>query len=167
MGCTFSGGYRASILMPVCAAAVAVAGALVAAVPAHADGDQGGALLGQINATRAANGCGPVAPNPQLTAAATRHATDMLTTGVRSHTGSDGSSVVQRATDAGYAPYSSVGEVVFWSTGYSNDPAHAVNWWMNSPPHRAVITDCGMTEAGFASVSSGDRVIAAGEFGRK
>ncbi|MGA5463309.1 CAP domain-containing protein [Mycobacterium sp. NPDC050041] len=153
--------------MPVCAAALALAGALVAAVPANADGGQGGALLGQINATRAANGCGPVAPNPQLTAAANRHATDMLASGVRSHTGSDGSSVVQRVTDAGYAPYAAVGEVVFWSTGYSDDPAYAVNWWMNSPPHRAVITDCGMTEAGFSSVSSGDRVIAAGEFGTK
>ncbi|MEV3902656.1 CAP domain-containing protein [Mycobacterium sp. NPDC050551] len=153
--------------MPVCAAALALAGALVAAVPANADGDQGGALLGQINATRAANGCGPVAPNAQLTAAANRHAIDMLASGVRSHTGSDGSSVVQRVTDAGYAPYAAVGEVVFWSTGYSDDPAYAVNWWMNSPPHRAVITDCGMTEAGFSSVSSGDRVIAAGEFGTK
>jgi uncharacterized protein YkwD len=153
--------------MPVCGAALTAFASLLAAAPAQADGDQGGALLSHINATRAANGCGPVAPNAELTAAATRHATDMLATGVRSHTGSDGSSVVQRATDAGYAPYAAVGEVVFWSTGYSNDPAHAVNWWMNSPPHRAVITDCGMTDAGFSAVSSGDRVIAAGEFGKK
>ena len=78
---------------------------MIAAVPANAYGDQGGAVLGQINATRAANGCGPVAANPQLTASAARHANDMLANGVQAHTGSDGSSLVQRVTDAGYAPY--------------------------------------------------------------
>ena len=62
-----------STLLPVYAAAVTVFGSMIAAVPAQADGgDQGGAVLNQINATRAANGCGPVAANPQLTAAKRR-----------------------------------------------------------------------------------------------
>ena len=66
---------------------------MLAAVPAQADGgDQGGAVLSQINATRAANGCGPVAANPQLTAAAARQANDVLENGAVGHTGSDGSS---------------------------------------------------------------------------
>ena len=158
-------GCRKSTLAPVGAIIVVGVGTMMAAAPAAAD--RGGALLGQINATRALNGCGPVTANPQLTAAAARHATDMLANGVRGHVGSDGSSVVQRTTDAGYAPYAAVGEVVFWSTGYNDDPAHAVTWWMNSPPHRALIIDCGMTDAGFSAVSAGDRVTAAGEFGRR
>ena len=109
--------------MPVCAAAVTVFGSMLAAVPAQADGgDQGGAVLSQINATRAANGCGPVAANPQLTAAAARQANDMLENGVAGHTGSDGSSLVQRVTDAGYAPYAAVGEIVFWGTGSERQP---------------------------------------------
>lgn len=124
-------------------------------------------MLDQINATRAANGCGPVAANPQLTAAAARHANDVHITGTMGHTGSDGSSVVQRVTDAGYAPYAAVGEVVFWGTGANGSPAAAVNWWMNSPGHRAIITDCGFTEAGFSAVSSGGKMTAAGEFGKK
>ena len=112
--------------------------------PARADGgDQGGALLDQINATRAANGCGPVAANPPLTAAAARQANDMLANGVADHTGSDGSSLGQRVTDAGYASYTDVGEVIFWGTGFGAVPAAAVTWWMNSPGHRAIITDCG------------------------
>ncbi|WP_231988630.1 CAP domain-containing protein [Mycobacterium sp. 1274761.0] len=148
-------------------AVATVLGSAFAPVLAHADIDNGSDLLNQINATRAANGCGPVAPNPELTASATRHATDMLHNGVREHVGSDGSTVVQRATDAGYTPYAAIGEVVFWSTGYGNDPANAVNWWMNSPGHRAIITNCSLTEAGFSEVSSGDRTTAAGDFGTK
>ena len=138
-----------------------------AAAPAQAFGDEGGAVLNQINATRAANGCGPVVASPTLTAAAARQANDMLANGVRNHTGSDGSSVVQRVTDAGYSPYSKLGEVIFWGTGLGGAPAAAVDWWMNSPGHRAIITDCAMTDAGFAVVSSGDRMTAAGDFAKK
>ena len=91
---------------------------------------------------------------------------DVLDNGAMSHTGSDGSSPVQRVTDAGYAPYAALGEVVFWGTGSSGTPEAAVSWWMNSPGHRAVITDCGYTDAGFSAVSSGDMMTATGDFGR-
>ena len=155
-------------LLPICAAAVTVFVPILAAAPAEADGgDQGGAVLSQINATRAANGCDPVAANPQLTAAAARQANDMLDNGVVSHTGSDGSSLVQRVTDAGYAPYAMLGEVIFWGSGAGVVPAAAVAWWMNSPDHRAIITDCELTDAGFSAVSDGDKMTAAGDFGKK
>jgi uncharacterized protein YkwD len=158
---------RAWTWLSVCAAGVTVFGPMLAPAQAKADGgDQGGAVLSEINATRAANGCGPVAANPQLTAAAARHANDVLENGTLSHTGSDGSSLVQRVTDAGYAPYAAIGEVVFWGTGSSGSPAAAVTWWMNSPGHRAIITDCGFTDAGFSAVSNGDKMTAAGDFGR-
>ena len=136
-------------------------------LPRTAQADEGGTLLSQINATRAANGCGPVAANPQLTASAARHANDMLENGVADHTGSDGSSLVQRVTDAGYTSYAKLGEVVFWGTGSAGTPATAVTWWMNSPGHRAIITDCGLTEAGFSAVTNGDKMTAAGDFGTR
>jgi uncharacterized protein YkwD len=159
---------KVSTLIPACAAAVTLGVPVLTALPAEADGgDQGGAVLNQINATRAANGCEPVAANPQLTAAAARQANDMLDNGVVSHTGSDGSSLAQRVTDAGYAPYAAVGEVVFWSTDPSSAPVTAVDWWMNSPGHRAIITDCALTDAGFSAVSNGDEMTAAGDFGTK
>jgi uncharacterized protein YkwD len=169
---------RASASLLAYAAAMTVFGSVLAAVPAQADGvgespygpvggDQGDAVLSQINATRVANGCGPVAANPQLTASAARHANDMLENGVADHTGSDGSSLAQRVTDAGYAPYANIGEVVFWGTGSAGTPDTAVSWWMNSPGHRAIITDCGLTEAGFSAVSDGNKMTAAGDFGKK
>jgi uncharacterized protein YkwD len=150
------------------ASAATVVGALLAAAPAHAGGDQGAAVLNQINVTRAANGCGPVAANPQLTASATRQANDMLMNGVQGHTGSDGSSPAQRIRDAGPASYTRINEIVFWSTGPGGGtPAAAITWWMNSPRHRAVITDCALTDAGFSAVSSGDRFTVAGDFGKR
>lgn len=158
---------KPSTLIPAYAAAIAVFGSVLAAVPAQADGDQGGAVLDEINATRAANGCGPVAANPQLTASAERQARDMLDNGVQAHTGSDGSSLAQRVTDAGYTSYADLGEVIFWGTGSLGNPATAVNWWMNSPGHRAIITDCGLTEAGFSAVSNGNKMTAAGDFGTR
>ena len=86
---------------------------------------------------------------------------------MQAHTGSDGSSVVQRVTDAGYTSYRDLGEIVFWANGPGGSPAAAVNWWMNSPGHRAVITDCGLTEAGFSAVRSGSMLTVAGDFGTK
>ncbi|MCV6980542.1 CAP domain-containing protein [Mycolicibacterium pulveris] len=135
--------------------------------PAQASGDEGDAVLDLINATRAANGCGPLALNPQLTAAAARHALDVLHNGAEGHVGTDGSSISQRVRDAGYATNGSVGEVVFWGTGAARNPAAAVQWWMNSPGHRAIITDCGFTEAGFSAVSNGRKMSAAGDFGKR
>jgi uncharacterized protein YkwD len=146
---------------------VAAVAAAVDAAPAHADGDQGNAVLNQINAARAANGCPPVAANPQLTASAARQANDMLQHGVQGHTGSDGSSLAQRVTAAGYTPYSNLGEVVFWGTGAASTPGAAVNWWMNSPGHRAIITNCALTDAGFSAVSNGTKMAVAGDFGEK
>nr|WP_090274465.1 CAP domain-containing protein [Mycolicibacterium komanii]CRL67384.1 Cysteine-rich secretory protein family protein [Mycolicibacterium komanii] len=157
---------KSSVLFSICAGALAVCAPLVAG-PAQADGADDGALLNEINATRAANGCGPVAGNPQLSAAAARQANDMLAHNVQSHTGSDGSSAGQRINAAGYTTYSKAGEIIFWSTGVGAVPAEAVNWWMNSPGHRAIITDCSMTEVGVAVVRNGPRAAAVGEFGSR
>ena len=158
---------KRTALLPVCAAAMMVTGSLLAATPVQADGDEGGAVLTHINAMRAASGCGPVAFNPQLTASAVRQAYDMLENGVRGHTGSDGSSPAQRVTAAGYGPYAELGEIVFWSVGPGGTPAAAVSWWMNSPGHRAIITNCQFTEAGFSAVRDGAKMTAAGDFGKK
>jgi uncharacterized protein YkwD len=169
---------KVTALLPACAAAIMVAGSVLAAGPALADGgvgslrtpiggDQGAAVLNQINTTRAANGCGPVAVNPQLTMSAARQANDMLEHGVQGHIGSDGSSPTQRVKDAGYASYANLGEIVFWSTGPGGGPGAAITWWMNSPRHRAIITDCGFTDAGFSAVSNGDKFTVAGDFGKK
>jgi uncharacterized protein YkwD len=159
---------KAATRVAVYAAAVTVFGPMLAAVSAQADGgDQGGAVLSQINVTRAANGCGPVSANQQLTASAARQANDMLENGAQGHVGSDGSTLAQRVTQAGYTSYAKLGEIVFSSTGPGGTAAAAVTWWMTSPGHRAIITDCELTDAGFSAVNNGDKITVAGDFGRK
>jgi uncharacterized protein YkwD len=159
---------KASTRVALYAAAVTAFSPMFAAVPAQADGgDQGSAVLSQVNVTRAANGCGPVTANQQLTASAARHANDMLANGAQGHIGSDDSTLVQRVTEAGYTSYAKLGEIVFSSTGSGGTAAAAVLWWMNSPRHRAIITDCELTDAGFSAVKDGDKITVAGDFGRK
>ncbi len=107
--------------------------------------------------------CGPINDDPRLTVAAQRHADDMLKSGVGGHVGSDGSSPQARIADAGYrATYT--GEIVYWGTGSAATPSVAVDQWMQSPPHRAIILNCAFTAAGFATALDGNKMTAVGDF---
>ncbi|MFA5711302.1 CAP domain-containing protein [Mycolicibacterium sp.] len=142
----------------MCPAVFLVVGAL-AGSPAHADD----ALLQGVNGLRP--GCPPIVADPRLSAAAQRHANDMLATGVGGHAGSDGSSPRARITAAGYTAPGSTGEIVFWGTGAAANSASALDWWMNSPPHRALIVNCAFTAAGVATARNGTKLTAVVEFG--
>lgn len=107
--------------------------------------------------------CGTMADDPRLTASAQRHANDMLQNGVNGHSGSDGSSPHSRITDAGYrARYT--GEIVYWGTGSNASPSVALDMWMGSPPHRAIILNCAFTAAGFATAWDGNKMTVVGDF---
>lgn len=67
----------------------------------------------------------------RLAKAAKLHAADMSASNRMSHTGSNGSTMGQRAHRAGYL-WSMVGENVAW--GYSDIPS-VVDGWKNSPGH--------------------------------
>jgi uncharacterized protein YkwD len=73
----------------------------------------------------------PIAWNAQLDAAATRHSRDMVAKNFFDHTGSDGSTVGTRATDAGYK-WSGVGENI---AAGQNSVASAMNSWQGSEGH--------------------------------
>jgi uncharacterized protein YkwD len=105
-----------------------------------------------------------IGDDPGLTAAAQRHANDMLKTGVGGHIGSDGSSPQARITDAGYARSGYTGEIVYWGTGSLGTPSAALDAWMESPPHRAIIVNCAFTAGGFAVASDGNKMTAVGDF---
>ncbi|MFK8328445.1 CAP domain-containing protein [Pseudomonas sp. BJa5] len=115
-------------------------------------------ILSLINQKRVAAGCKEVFGNGQLWTAADRHANDMaykkahLQTGTDGHTGTDGSRPEQRITQAGYTPYSRIGEIIYWKDNNlsQNEEVATVDWWMNSPPHRAIMLDCQFTDAGVA-----------------
>jgi uncharacterized protein YkwD len=103
-------------------------------------------VLALVNEERAAEGLAPLQRNAELDAAAAGHAADMRANGFFSHTGSDGSNVGQRASQAGY-DWSRVGENIAW--GYPTAAA-VMDGWMNSEGHRANILNAGYTEIGLA-----------------
>lgn len=78
-----------------------------------------------------------VSPEPRLTQAAQSHAEDMAENNYLSHTGLDGSSVADRALDAGYN-YAFIAENI--AQGFYSEEA-VMEAWMNSPGHAANILD--------------------------
>jgi uncharacterized protein YkwD len=129
-------------------------------VPARAD-NPGTAVYNGVSQLRQA--CGVLGDDPRLTAAAQRHANDMLRNGVNGHIGSDGSSPQVRITDAGYRSRYS-GEIVYWGTGSAASTNTALDMWMQSPPHRAIIMNCAYTAGGFATAWDGNKMTAVGDF---
>jgi len=95
-------------------------------------------MLALINAERANVGLSPLTPNYALETAAGWHSDDMALGSFISHTGSDGSSYWERDLRAGYTGRWG-GEIIYAGSGANNSPERAVAWWMNDPPHKAVI----------------------------
>ncbi|MBV9512983.1 MAG: CAP domain-containing protein [Mycobacteriaceae bacterium] len=148
---------KAAGALPVCL--VGLLG-IVGAHPAHAD-DRGTTVYDGVNRLRP---CAPLSYDPRLSAAAQRHADDMLRNGVDGHTGSDGSSPQGRIADAGYGQTAGSGEIVDWGTGALATPAAALDLWMKSPGHRSIIVNCAFTAGGFATASDGNKMTAVGDF---
>ncbi len=120
--------------------------ALLAGCSFVAPPSQATELLGLVNRARSTpRSCGstayaaapPLTLDTRLTRAAHLHSRDMETTGTFSHTGSDGSTVGERATAQGYA-WSRIGEDIAVGFGSS---ASVVTAWLNSPGHCANIMD--------------------------
>ncbi|TXA43084.1 CAP domain-containing protein [Mycobacterium tuberculosis variant bovis] len=118
---------------------------------------------GWIDGIASGVGASRIAEDPRLTEAAQQHADDMLRNGVNGHIGSDGSSPQARIAAAGYRSRYS-GEIVFWATGSAATPGEALDMWMQSPPHRAIILNCGFTAGGFATARDGNKMTAVGDF---
>jgi uncharacterized protein YkwD len=86
-----------------------------------------------LNGVRSADGAGSVTHDARLGVAARRHANDMAANNVWGHIGSDGSTVGERVTDAGYI-WNVVGENV--ARGHPDEQA-VLDGWMGSSGHRA------------------------------
>jgi uncharacterized protein YkwD len=84
--------------------------------------------------------------NNKLAVAALRHSADMASHAAFSHTGTDGSTVGTRITQAGYT-YRAYGENI--AVGYPT-VANVVQGWMNSPGHCLNIMNGVFTEIGAA-----------------
>ena len=99
------------------------------ATPA-ADNTTFGALLNNV---RMANGAGTVAFDGRLATAAQRHADDMRDNAFFDHTGSDGTTVGDRVTAAGYT-WATVGENI---AVVQQSETEVMTDWTNSPGHHA------------------------------
>jgi len=134
----------------------------VAGFPARAD-DFRAAIYSGVSDLR--QSCGVIGDDPRLTAAAQRLADDLVINGVDGgHIASDGSSPRARILDAGYIRPGNVSEIIYWGSGSHANPSAALEWWMQSPPHRAAILDCTFTAVGFAIAWARNTVIAVGDF---
>lgn len=108
-------------------------------------------MLDHVNAQRAANGVGPLSLCGTLGVAAQRHSDDQAARATMTHTGSDGSTLGDRAGRAGYVGWTGLGENVAY--GYGTVDA-VMSGWMNSPGHRANLLSAGYTHVGFGRTSS-------------
>lgn len=111
-----------------------------------------------VSGFRAEHGLGPVRVNAKLELAAERHAQDMAKRGFFSHTGSNGSSLGQRAKRAGYR-YCLIAENI--AKGQKS-AAEAMQAWVNSQGHRKNMLQRKIREIGVARASGNVWVMVVG-----
>jgi uncharacterized protein YkwD len=114
-------------------------------------------LISHTNAFRHQEGRPPVAPNPQLTAAAQDFATFMARTGQFSHT-ADGQTPEVRAKAHGYDPCL-IAENIAYQHHSGGFTAEALaqgffEGWQHSPSHRENLLDPAVTETGVGVAQS-------------
>lgn len=109
------------------------------AVPGATDG-----LLAAINRARRDRGLAAVTIAPELSAAATDHAGEMVARGFVGHRSPDGAQVGDRAGRRGYA-FRAIGENI--ASGQET-PEAVVQGWTDSPGHARVMFDPGFREIG-------------------
>lgn len=120
--------------------------------PATAQPAWVGEMLSRINAERAAVGAAPLSLCATLMTAAQLHSQDQAARSTMSHTGGNGSSMVQRAEAAGYRGWTSLAENV--AMGYPGVDA-VMDGWMGSSGHRANLLAASTQHVGVGRAASG------------
>lgn len=109
-------------------------------------------LIDLINTERSSRGLAPLTLSPLLMQVAEAHSQDMVNRNFFSHTNPDGLGPYERISNAGYNA-SDWGETI--GGGYTTPQQAMFNGWMNSPGHRAILLDSGLTEIGIGYVTGG------------
>jgi hypothetical protein len=108
-------------------------------------------MINRINAARAGRGLPALAYNQRLSDAALGHAQDISRraglSSANCHTGSDGSTIIDRQRAAGYYA-TRFSEIVGW--GFNGDASQMMAWWLASPPHANTIFNDDFTDVGIA-----------------
>ena len=101
-------------------------------------------LLAYINLARSINSLRPLRYVHELSVAAQRHTEDMANSNGTGHVGSDNSSPALRIQESGY-PGGYGGEATAWGM---DDPIEPVEFWLNSPGHRAILLHPAVSDVG-------------------
>jgi uncharacterized protein YkwD len=133
------------------------------------------ATLCTLNAERARHSLPRLKLNKQLSAAARRHARDMVRRDYFAHDSLGGGTFVDRIRQSGYmkgARSWSVGENLAWGSHERSAPRAITAMWMDSAGHRANILSPAFREVGIgfahgAPGASGPAATYATEFGTK
>jgi uncharacterized protein YkwD len=148
--------------------AVTTAGALLAVSPvAHADNKRLNAgVVSNIYTAQHQNGCRTEpALDGQLVDAARRHALDVVAhPDVNSDVGSDGSTVQDRARDAGFP--GRVAETIAINPALAISGIEVLNQWWSDPVSRATMQDCSNTSLGVWSENSIARTVVVAVYGQ-
>lgn len=121
-------------------------------------------MLTMVNAARERVGCAAVELDGRLTAAATKHSTDMAGNDYFSHTGRNGSSFSDRTQAEGYPTPRSENIAAGETTAQTT-----FTQWMDSSGHRRNILDCSVKDMGLGVATdpgSTYRTYWTQEFGR-
>ena len=117
-------------------------------------------VLTLTNRRRAAAGLRPLRWDTRMADLARQRAAYMANTGEFSHTQSNGTDVFDLIASGGIRWYGA-GEIIAWNTAAALDysAAFAVQGWMGSPSHRAIVMSNGYNYVGFglAIASNGQR----------
>jgi uncharacterized protein YkwD len=133
------------------------------------------ATLCTLNAERARHGLRRLKLNKKLSAAARRHARDMVRRDYFAHDSLGGGTFLDRIRQTGYlkgASSWSVGENIAWGSHERSAPRAITAMWMNSAGHRANILSPTFREVGIgfsigAPGAGGPAATYATEFGTK
>ncbi|MGC9369339.1 MAG: CAP domain-containing protein [Paracoccaceae bacterium] len=91
-------------------------------------------IVSMINSYRRSHGLSPVRSEKRMMRAAQAHACDNAARGLYSHTGSDGTDLRGRLLRQGFRPRIAVENT---GLGFRKDTARMMDYWINSPQHRA------------------------------
>jgi hypothetical protein len=150
--------------------------ALTAAPLAHADGGNdtvipnnqrlNNGIVVNVDTIKKHAGCTTdLHINPQLRAAAQRHTIDVLNNrGLDGDFGSDGSSVQDRARDAGY--HGTVAETVAINQSLAINDLDIMGNWYYRPDYFAIMSNCANTQIGVWSENSFDRSVLVAVYGQ-
>ena len=150
--------------LPVVALA---AGTVLTAPSAHADNRRlNDGVVANVYTVQHQAGCtNDVKINPKLRLAAQWHTSDVLNNrALNADIGSDGTTVADRARNAGYA--GAVAETVAINPALAISGIELINQWYHRPDYYAIMADCTNVDIGVWSESVLDRTVVVAVYGK-